>query len=61
MLLCVSAPHFVAGAVWERRGYAWHCLRAAPILHWMLGKTPAHCGNYFARKGWAFEWIPLGE
>lgn len=60
-LLRVSAPHFVAGAIWEKRGHAWHCTRAAPILQWMGGMTAAQAGNYLAKKGWSFEWVASGD
>ena len=38
LLLRIVAPHFVAGAVWERtRDKGWRCVKAAPILKWMQG------------------------
>lgn len=57
MLLVVTAPHFVAGAVWEKRGGEWHCTNAAPILKWMVGMRPDAVSDYLTRKRWAYEWI----
>lgn len=57
MLLRVVAPHFVAGAEWEKRGGVWVCVRAAPIIRWMVGKTGAEIKKYLARRGWEWEWI----
>lgn len=56
-LLRVIAPHFVAGAEWEKRPDGWHCVRAAPIISWMVGKEPAYVAAYLRRKGYAFEWV----
>ncbi len=39
-LLRVVAPHFVAGAVFERVGDGWMIGRCAPIIAWMRGKPP---------------------
>lgn len=56
-LLRVSAPHFVAGAVWRKAGDGWECERAAPIIKWMVGKSPSFVGQYLKEKGWRYEWI----
>lgn len=56
-LLRVTAPHFVAGAIWRRDGPAWRCVDAAPILRWMVGKGAGEVKDYIARKGWAWEWL----
>lgn len=57
-LLWVDAPHFYAAAVWQRRPDGWHCVDAAPVLRWMVGKPPAEVGAYLRRKGWQFGWTP---
>ncbi|BDU72314.1 hypothetical protein [Mesoterricola silvestris] len=59
-LLRVTAPHFVAGAVWTFKGNAWVCTEAAPILRWMVGLgavAMAHRRPKLERKGWRFEWL----
>lgn len=54
-LLRVEAPHFVAGAIYA--GDPWQCVRAAPIIRWMVGKPPRETRAYLDRKGWKFQWI----
>lgn len=56
-LLRIVAPHFVAGAEWVKVGDEWECVRAAPIIAWMVGKRPAFVRDYLRRKGYVFEWI----
>lgn len=55
-LLRITAPHFVAGAVWEF-DHGWRCVRAAPIIKYMIGKRPTEVKNYLIKKGWDYEWI----
>ncbi len=56
-LLRVTAPHFVAGAVWQRIGDAWMCVRTAPILAWMAGKPWPDVRQKIARVRWFHEWL----
>lgn len=57
-LLRVTAPHFVAGAVFARdESGGWRVRRTAPILGWMRGKSAGEIGAYLRRKGWRFEWL----
>ena len=56
-LLRVVAPHFVAGAVWERGKLGWHCVSAAPILRWMLDLSPQAALDVLQRKGYEWEWL----
>ncbi|RBB38885.1 hypothetical protein DPV79_16015 [Burkholderia reimsis] len=56
-LLRVTAPHFVAGAVWVRRGDAWQCVHAAPILAWMINKPRERVAEYLRRKRYKWEWL----
>jgi hypothetical protein len=56
-LLRVSAKHFVAGAVFEKRGGVWCCTVAAPIIKYMVGMEPAKIKAYIAKKRWGFEWV----
>lgn len=53
MLLRVVAPHFVAGAIWENN----QCIAAAPILKWMIGKSPGYVRDYLKRKKWTYQWL----
>ena len=59
MLLCVTAPHFVAGAVYVKRDGKWHCIRAAPIIAYLLKLDAPSAAEYLLRKRWAYEWIAL--
>lgn len=59
MLLRVTAPHFVAGAVYEKRGGEWKCIAAAPIIAYLLKLDAMSAGDYLTRKRWTFEWITL--
>jgi hypothetical protein len=56
-LLRVVAPHFVAGAVWEKHSDEWRCTHAAPILRWMIGKPPGHVLDVLLRKGYEWKWL----
>lgn len=59
-LLRVTDPHFVAGAVWEKRhdGEQWVCSgETAPILRWMRGKPAVDVAPYMLRRGWKWEWV----
>jgi hypothetical protein len=47
-LVQVTAPHFCAGLVlWGD-----HCIDAAPILRWAIGKERSYLSAYFKRKRW---------
>lgn len=54
-LLRIEAPHFVAGAVFNMDKRI--CIKAAPIVRWMLGHSPASAMAYLERKKWPFSWI----
>lgn len=47
-LVRVVAPHFVAGVVIRDQ----HAIRAAPILHWTVGRHEDELRRAFAREGW---------
>lgn len=57
VLLRVSTDHYVAGAVWERRAGAWTCVRAAPILRWLVGLAPGEARRRLERAGARWEWV----
>lgn len=56
-LLWINAPHFCAGAVWQRLEGQWQCVHAAPIIRWAIGKPAAEVKAYLTRKRWGYEWI----
>jgi hypothetical protein len=51
-LLRVESPGFVAGAVWE----GGRCVRAAPIIRWMVGCHPDCVKVAFLRMDAKWEW-----
>lgn len=56
-LLRVVAPHYVAGAEFEKINGVWCCTNAAPIIRWMIGKPPAEIKRYLDKKKYDYEWI----
>jgi hypothetical protein len=56
-LLRVVAFRFAAGAVWENEGGRWRCVRAAPILKWMIGCGAATALARLQRYRYEWEWI----
>ncbi|WP_423396054.1 hypothetical protein [Burkholderia sp. LMG 21824] len=56
-LLRVVAPHFVAGAIWEKHDDTWQCVYAAPILWWMVNRPSAEVVAILRRKRYEWEWI----
>jgi len=57
MLLRIEAPHYVAGAVWNKRNDGWCCVEAAPIIRWMVGKEASTVGDYLKRKNYHYQWL----
>lgn len=58
-LLRISAPHFTAGAVFEKDHKGWHLREHAPILNW-LKQYRRHWEQvraYCDRRGWTIEWL----
>ena len=60
-LLIVTASHFVAGAVYEKRGNLWRCVDAAPIVFWLMSTPPKQAADIFRRRGWTWEWRKESE
>lgn len=56
-LLRITAPHFVAGAEFEKGIGGWRMMRCAPIIGYMRNWGPDRINRYLAVKGWAFEWV----
>ena len=50
MLIQFDSGYFCAGAEFE--GSLLTCTRAAPIIHWMVGKSYDDVYMYAKRKGW---------
>lgn len=48
-MIRIEAPHFVAGAVLDERGFV---VRAAPIIRYMIGWPEIKVYNYCRRKSW---------
>ena len=49
-MLQFDSGYFCAGAEFE--GSLLTCTRAAPIIHWMVGKSYDDVYTYAKRKGW---------
>ena len=62
-ILRVMAPHFDAGAVYVREGpgQPWRCTRAAPIIRWLVGMSPADARERLARVRYQWEWVEQQE
>jgi len=56
IILVVEAPHFYAGATYEKIDGRWECTGAAPILKWLIGMSPQKAAIYIQRKGWIIHW-----
>ena len=52
-ILRVVAPHYCAGAIFIDG----KCVKAAPIIKWMVGKPPQETKRYLLKKGYKYEWI----
>jgi hypothetical protein len=55
----VDAPHFCAGAVWEKGADGWRCARAAPIIAWMTTATPQRVHDWLLYKRYKWDWSEL--
>lgn len=53
----IVAPHFVAGIIMS----GGHCIRAAPILAWAIGRDAACLRAYFRDRGWEASILPEKE
>jgi len=51
-LLVIDAPHYYAGAVFINK----QCVRAAPIIRWMIHKPPQQIKAYLKKKGYHYQW-----
>ena len=57
MLLRVVAPHFVAGAIYEKHNGQWRCVKVAPIIKYLLKMSPDQAGDYIRKKRWSYRWL----
>lgn len=55
-LMRCQNDYFVAGAVWRRKDGIWSCIRAAPIIKWMLGMSPESAKMNLAKRGCSWQW-----
>lgn len=60
LLLWVSNDYFTAGAVWKRIFGVWSCIKAAPIIKWMVGMNKDKAKLELLRKGCTYQWIYPG-
>ena len=58
-LLRIEAPHYVAGAIFKKVNDDWRCVKAAPIIKWMIGKSIKDISDYLSKKkfGWKHQWV----
>lgn len=56
-LLRVTGKGLVAGAEWEKDGAGWRCVRAAPIIKWMLRCEAGDIRAELARRSMTWEWL----
>lgn len=56
-LLRIEAPYFVAGAEFEKSAGKWHCVRAAPIIKWMVGTPTDKIVAWLKTKGYSYQWL----
>ena len=53
-LVRIDAPHFVAGILCDDT--EWRvCVKAAPIVRWMVGKPLPWIEGYCQEKGWLLD------
>lgn len=60
-LLRVSTGYFVAGSVWRKISNVWSCVKTAPILHWMKGKTPDQVHLILLKMQADYEWVETDQ
>jgi hypothetical protein len=56
-VLQVSTRNWVAGAVWENDGGGWHCVRAAPIIGWLLKCSAIEARDRLELSRYKYEWF----
>ncbi len=58
-LLRVEAPHFVAGCVWVKTNDGWIVdpAQCAPIIKWMIERSPKYVDGIIKATGWRHEWL----
>lgn len=58
--LVVDTPQCYAGAIWRRDESGWACVRAAPVLEWMIGMTIADANARMKEFGYGKLWMDMG-
>lgn len=62
LLLRVTTPNWIAGAVWERGADGiWRCTRAAPILAWMVKTDARTARERLELMRYTWEWLNVPE
>jgi len=61
LLLRVQTDYFVAGAVWEKIGGVWSCVKAAPIIKWLRGMNPNQAKIALLKMGAHYQFLPVGH
>lgn len=56
-LLRVKNEYFDCQAIWRKKEGVWTCVSAAPIIRWMVGKTPAEAKIELVKRGCSYEWL----
>jgi len=56
-LLRASNDFFTAGAVWKQQDGAWSCVKAAPILRWMIGLPKEKAHLELLKRGCTYSWV----
>lgn len=52
----VCNEYWVAGAIWEKHGAEWVCVKADEIIGWMKGMGGAEAKKELARMGAQWSW-----
>lgn len=56
-LLRIETDYFVAAAVYEKGFAGWRCVEAAPIVRWLLKKSPQQAKIDLLKMGAKTQWI----
>ena len=56
-IIRVRWKNVTASAVWEKRAGLWHCVFCAPILGWMLNRSPEEVRDRLLAMGAKWEWL----
>jgi hypothetical protein len=57
LTLRVETPYFVAGAIFEKIYGVWSCVKAAPEIAWMTGKSPKEIHLGLLKMEADYDWL----